>query len=112
SSSGTVTFSPASPLSIPTGSSSASFTYMDTKAGTPTITAASTSPTTITAATQTETVNAGTASKLAFTTSAFSVQAGACSSQVTVQTQDSFGNASNPSAAVSIALSSSSIGGT
>jgi len=55
-----VTFTPAS-LSIASGSSSASFTYTDTKAGTPTITAASTSPTTITSATQQETVNAAAA---------------------------------------------------
>ena len=60
---GTVTFTPASPLSIPNGSSNVSFTYTDTQAGTPTITAASTSPTTITSATQQETVNA-VASKL------------------------------------------------
>src|SRR5205823_13305274 len=56
SSTGTVTFTPASPLTIPNGSSSESFTYTDTKAGTPTITAASTSPTAITSATQIETV--------------------------------------------------------
>ena len=47
-SSGTVTFAPVSPLTITPGSSSASFTYTDTQAGTPTITSASTSPTTIT----------------------------------------------------------------
>ena len=61
-SSGTATFSPASPLTIAYGSSSASFTYTDTKAGNPTITAASTSPTTITSATQQETVNKATPS--------------------------------------------------
>src|SRR5205823_1233629 len=37
-STGTVTFTPASPLTIPSGSSSVNFTYTDTKAGTPTIT--------------------------------------------------------------------------
>ena len=57
SSSGTVTFTPASPLTIANGSSTTSFTYTDTKSGSPTITAASTSPSTITSATQLETVN-------------------------------------------------------
>ena len=56
SSTGTATFNPTS-LTISVGSSSASFTYTDTAAGTPTITAASTSPTTITSAMQTETIN-------------------------------------------------------
>jgi hypothetical protein len=55
-------------LSIAPGSSSATFTYTDTQAGTPTITAASTSPTTITSATQVETVNPAAASKLVIAT--------------------------------------------
>jgi len=58
-SSGTVTFTPASPRTIAPGASSFNFTYTDTKSGTPTITAASTSPTTITSATQVETINPG-----------------------------------------------------
>ena len=62
-SSGTVTFNPPS-LTIASGSSSASFTYTDTQAGTQTITAASTSPTTITSATQQETVKPGPAEYL------------------------------------------------
>src|SRR5207302_11429453 len=75
-STGTVTFTPASPLTIPNGSSSATFTYTDTQAGTPTITAASTSPTAITSATQIETVNPAAASKLAFTTQPGNAAAG------------------------------------
>ena len=60
SSTGTVTFNPAS-LSIASGSSSANFTYTDSKAGTSTLTAASTSPGTITSATQVATITkAGT----------------------------------------------------
>jgi hypothetical protein len=62
SSSGLVTFTPASPLTIPNGSSTVVFTYTDTKAGTPTITAASTTPSTISSATQQETVNKATPS--------------------------------------------------
>ena len=60
SSAGPVTFSPASPLILSNGFSSISFTYQDTKAGTPTITAASTSPSTITSATQVQQVNKAT----------------------------------------------------
>ena len=52
SSAGPVTFTPASPLILTNGFSSVSFTYQDSKAGTPTITAASTSPSAITSATQ------------------------------------------------------------
>src|SRR5207249_248948 len=92
-STGAVTFTPASPLTIPNGSSSVSFTYTDTKAGTPTITAASTSPTAITSATQTETVNAATASKLAFTTQPGNAAAGSVfGTQPVIKTQDTFGN--------------------
>jgi len=54
---GSVTFVPASPLSITNGSSTASFTYRDTKHGTPTITAASTSPSTISNGTKQITVD-------------------------------------------------------
>ena len=55
-------------------------------------------------------ITAGAASRLAFSTSAFSGTAGVCSSQITVQTQDSNGNASNPSSLVTVALSSNSTG--
>src|SRR5205823_344226 len=91
-STGTVTFTPASPW-ILNGSSSVSFTYTDTKAGTPTITAASTSPTAITSATQIETVNAAAASKLTFTTQPGNAAAGsAFGTQPVIKTQDTFGN--------------------
>jgi hypothetical protein len=56
SSTGTATFTPASPLTLATNASLASFTYTDTKSGTPTITASSTSPSTIISATQQETL--------------------------------------------------------
>jgi hypothetical protein len=64
-SSGTVTFNPAS-LSIATGTSTANFTYTDTQAGKPTVTAASTSPITIISGSQQETINAAAASNLSF----------------------------------------------
>ena len=64
---GTVTFNPLSPLTISNGSSSASFTYTDTKAGTPTITVQSYL---LTDVTQQETVNAAEASALTIETAA------------------------------------------
>ena len=109
-STGTVTFNPASPLTIPNGSSSVSFTYTDTQAGTPTITAASTSPTTITSAAQTETVTAAAASKLVFTTSPVTVAAGVASGTITVQRQDASGNPNTTDAARTVTLSSNSTG--
>src|SRR5205823_1216806 len=109
-STGTVTFTPASPLTIPNGSSSVSFTYTDTKAGTPTITAASTSPTTITSATQTETVNAAAASKLVFTTSPVTTTAGVASGTITVQRQDPSGNPNTTDTARTVTLASNSTG--
>ena len=53
-----------------------------------------------------------TASKLVFTTSTFTVTGGACSPKITVQTQDSSNNPTNPPSAVTVALSSTSTSGT
>ncbi len=90
-SSGTVTFNPAS-LSIATGASSASFTYADTLAGKPTITAASTSPTTIASATQQETVNAATPSSISFVQGPPAAVSVGQTFAVTVAPSDVFGN--------------------
>ena len=88
-STGTKTFTPAS-LTINNGSSSTTFTYTDTKAGTPTITA-ELSP--LTPATQMETVTPDTASKLAFGVQPATTTAGsAISPSVTVLVQDQYGN--------------------
>src|SRR5438132_128316 len=56
------------------------------------------------------TVNPGTASKLVFTSSAlsFAATSSPTAGPITIQSQDSFGNPSNPSTAETIALSSSS----
>src|SRR5207302_467517 len=56
------------------------------------------------------TVNPGTASKLVFTSSAlsFAATSSPTGGPITIQSQDSFGNPSNPSTAETIALSSSS----
>ena len=62
-----VTFNPVSPLTIGNGSSSSSFTYTDTKAGTPTITVQSYL---LMDGTQQETVNAAEASALTIETAA------------------------------------------
>src|SRR5205814_2810204 len=62
-------------------------------AGTPTITAASTSPSAITSATQNETVNPAGATKLAFTTQPGNATAGSpFGTQPVINTQDQFGN--------------------
>ena len=107
-STGTKTFTPASPLTISNGSSSASFTYTDTKVGTPTITAASTSPTTITSGTQVETITFAPASQVAFTTqpSASTVAGVAFATQPVVTIEDQFGNTvtSGSDSTVNVAL--------
>lgn len=72
-----------------TSNCGASFFYTDTTAGTPTITLTGNNT-----AQQTETIT-GPASKLAFTSTAVTVAVGACSSALTVQSQDSAGNPSN-----------------
>ena len=88
-SAGTVTFSPSS-LTIAYGASSATFTCTDTKAGTPTITAASSS---LTSATQVETVTPASATKLAFGVQPSTTGEGlAISPPVTVLVQDPYGN--------------------
>ena len=88
-SAGTVTFSPSS-LTIAYGASSATFTYTDTKAETPTITAASSS---LTSATQVETVTPASATKLAFGVQPSTTGEGlAITPPVTVLVQDEYGN--------------------
>src|SRR6202035_4226079 len=52
------------------------------------------------------------ASKLVFTTAAQTLTAGMCSGALTVQSQDSLGNPSNPSSTQTLNLASSSTGGT
>ena len=92
-SAGSVTFAPASPVSITSGASSVSFTYTDAKAGTPTVTASSTSPTM--SATQKQTILAGpvSASQSTLTASPSSVLAdGTTASTLTVTLKDSQGN--------------------
>ena len=54
-------------------------------------------------------VTSAPATKLAFTTAAFTVRVGLCSPKITIQSQNGSGAATNPTSAKTIALSSSSI---
>jgi Bacterial Ig-like domain (group 3)/Galactose oxidase, central domain len=75
-----------------------------TVAGAQTINVNDTVTTTITGSADV-TVGAGTATKLAFTTSAQTLVVGQCSNIITVQSQDSSGNPSDPSTSVQVNLS-------
>ncbi|MBI2832056.1 MAG: hypothetical protein HYX79_07350 [Chloroflexi bacterium] len=120
SSSGTGTFSTTAggtytstlSVTITSGTSSANFYYKDTTAGTPTITAAENPSAGWTDATQQETIVAASISQIVFTTDVQSITAGEASSVMTIQTQDTYGNASNVSGDTQIDLSSSSGNGT
>jgi CSLREA domain-containing protein len=95
-SSGTVTFTPASPLTIPSGSSSVNFTYTDTFAGGQTITASDGSPPNgaigLTDGSQPVTIDPAAATKLIFTTPPKTTTAGAPSTPIIVQMQDTYNN--------------------
>jgi len=93
---------------IAVNATQASFYFKDSAAGSPTVTASSG---TLTSATQQVTVVAGNnATKLAFITSAQTLTAGACSSAVTLQSQNSSGTPTNVTSATVIGLSSTSGG--
>src|SRR5207253_3025606 len=96
-------------VSIPSSVNSVTFFYGDTKAGTPTVTATGSGGFSSTVS-QTATVNAAAASKLVFTSSAlsFTATSSPTAGPVTIQSQDSFGNPSNPLSTETIALSSNS----
>jgi hypothetical protein len=87
SSSSGATFTPASPITIPAGSSSTTFTYRDTVAGTPTI---SVSAPNLTGASQQETINPGPAASLS--AAAPGVVTHGVAFNLTVTARDSFGN--------------------
>jgi len=107
-------------VTIPSGSSSATFFYGDTKAASPTITA--TSPG-LTSATQAETISAGSPSQIAFTAAPTSGAASATPTigAFTVEQEDQFGNRATAATARTLNLSttatatgkfSASLGGT
>lgn len=93
-------------VTIPNGSSAASFHYGDTKAGTPTVAASSTG---LTAASQAATITAGAATKLVVTSApvAGAASASATLGPVTVQRQDAFGNPTTAGATTLLLASSS-----
>ena len=94
-------------VSIPAGSSTASFKYADTLASSPTLTAAATG---LMSAMQTETVIAAAASKLIFITAPQTLTAGVVSGTLTVQEEDAFGNVSTTAETVNLSTSNTSTG--
>ena len=93
-------------VTIPVGSSSASFLYRDTVAGSPTITVSTTTPSSLTSDTQGVTVNAGTPTQLAIT----SVNGGSnptagVAFSVVVRSKDAYGNFANVTSATGVSLS-------
>jgi len=100
---------PITSVDIAAGTSSASFYFLDTVVGTPTLTASVSGAPALTAATQVENIQAtGVASKLAFVGAPQTLPAGFCAA-FTVEAEDSFGNAVQGARTVS--LSSNSVGG-
>ncbi len=94
-------------VTIPGGSSSASFYYGDTNVGTPTITASSTGLSVM----QQETITAGTGTQLAITSAPFSGKASmSATNAFTVTLEDAFGNATTSGTAITVNLSSNSTG--
>ena len=104
---GSTTPTGATSVTIPGGQSSVTFYYGDTRAGTPTITAAATG---LTSATQQETITAASAAQLIFTSGPKSGTASnsATLGPITVEEQDAYGNVATT--ALTVNLSSSSAG--
>ena len=95
-------------INIAAGSSTATFYYGDTKAGTPTITAAAAG---VTSGTQPETITAGTGTQLAITSTAFSSPtSNGATNALTVTLEDAYGNATTKASATTVNLTSSSAG--
>ena len=97
-------------VQIPTGSSTTSFYYGDTKAGTPTITA---TPTGITPTTQTATITAGTANTAVITSTPLTGTAAATATlgPVTLAIRDQFGNpATAPTGGITTTLTTTATG--
>ena len=91
-------------ITIAAGSSSATFLYKDTKAGSAVLTASSG---TLTAATQGETITAAAASQLAFTSAAPTLTTGVPSGAITVELRDAFGNVVNAANETTVTLATS-----
>ena len=107
--SGTGTFTPASPLTIPAGGSSFSFRYTDASAGAPVLSASSGS---LSLATQQEIVNPAPASRLAIITTPQTLTAGTASGTITVELEDAAGEPVDAASTVTVTLTSTSSAGT
>jgi PKD repeat protein len=96
-----------SPVTIPDGSSSYNFYYMDSNSGTPTLTASSSG---LTSATTQFTINNY---QLAYTGGATqNLPANQVSAAITIQSQDTSSNRHNPGSTLTVTLTSSSATGT
>ena len=96
-------------VTIPANSSTApTFFYGDTKAGTPSITAAATG---LASGSQSETITGATASQLAITSSPFSAAASnKATASFTVTLEDTFGNVTTKTSSTTVNLTSNSTG--
>ena len=92
-------------ISIAAGGNSTSLYFKGTAAGTPSLTASASG---LSQASQVEAITGGSPTQLAFTTLPQTVSAGACSSSVTIQSLDAFGNPVSVVASTSVSLSVSS----
>jgi hypothetical protein len=94
--------------SLPANTSTLNLFYGDSKAGSPTITVASSG---LTSGSQSETVTAGTPAKFAITSGTFNDPASGTATQaVTVALEDTYGNITTRSTATTVTLASSSSG--
>lgn len=95
---------PITSVTISSGASSAQFRISGTLSGTRQITVSTLAG--LSSANQNETINAGTPAQIGFSTAPQTIVVDNCSNITTVQTQDSYGNASNSASNVTVALSS------
>ncbi|HVE88026.1 MAG TPA: hypothetical protein VND93_34450, partial [Myxococcales bacterium] len=102
---GTCAGAPVTAVTIAAATSSATFSWVETTAGSLTLTPSATG---FTGTGQAQTVTAGTGTKLNITTAAQSVPAGSCSAATTVAVEDSYGNAAPVGAAITVALTATS----
>jgi RHS repeat-associated protein len=97
-------------LTLAQGSSVGSLEYEDTKAGTPTLSAAASG---FSVVTQRETIQAAAASVVIFATAAQTLEVGQASGNITVQLEDLYGNVAQAGGGgLGLTLSSTSPGGT
>jgi hypothetical protein len=96
-------------VSIPAGQSSVTFFYGDQVAGSPTLTAGAAG---LAPGSQVETINPGPASKLVFTSSAFTAPSnGAITTPFTVALEDQFNNVTSSTSSTKVTMSSTSANG-